>query len=505
MIQEGLKLNQPYIETSNPEWQQLKAIFEVIQEILDKTDIETDFYQYLLNELQVSQEAKISRPRAQRLWHTARQRLRFVISRDLLNLKYRELAIRLADSALLQSFCLIQPERDPANQFGTILRTPGKSTLHEYETQIPERIIRQLNTKVIQVSTCKDCSEKDAWFEEMEPVDLKHLYLDTTCLEANIHYPVDWVLFRDAIRTMILGILQIRKLGIKNRMPDPKQFIRDINKKCIEMTQASRGRDSRKRRKKVLREMKKLLTVVANHAQNYYEILKEKRDAGHFNSGFCNQILFRLEDVLLLIPKIKHQAHERIIGHRPVESEDKVLSIYDTEIYVMNRKKSGKPVEIGNALSICEQALGLVVDWRLYRTLPSDSTDVLPDTLHSLQSEFDLKSGFSINTDRGFDSATNRERLEKDSIINGLCPRSVVSLKNRLSDAEFVEHQKRRAQTESRIAILKQTFLQHAVFAKGFENRERAVAWGILSHNLWVLARKLIAERKKKSTELQAA
>ena len=28
----------------------------------------------------------------------------------------------------------------------------------------------------------------------VEPLDLETAFLDTTCLAANIHYPVDWVL-----------------------------------------------------------------------------------------------------------------------------------------------------------------------------------------------------------------------------------------------------------------------------------------------------------------------
>ena len=48
---------------------------------------------------------------------------------------------------------------------------------------------------------------------------------------------------------------------------------------------------------------------------------------------------------------------------------------------------------------------------------------------------------------------------------------------------------RRRAQTEGRVAVLKNLFLGGTPRAKGFENRQLQVAWAVLSHNLWVLAR----------------
>ena len=56
-------------------------------------------------------------------------------------------------------------------------------------------------------------------------------------------------------------------------------------------------------------------------------------------------------------------------------------------------------------------------------------------------------------------------------------------------DEAFVGAQKRRAQTEWRIGILKNVFLQGVPRAKGFKNRELQVDWAVLAHNLWVAAR----------------
>jgi hypothetical protein len=52
-----------------------------------------------------------------------------------------------------------------------------------------------------------------------------------------------------------------------------------------------------------------------------------------------------------------------------------------------------------------------------------------------------------------------------------------------------VKLQQRRSQTEARISIFKNGFLGSPLLSKGHENQSREVAWSVLAHNLWVIAR----------------
>ena len=58
-----------------------------------------------------------------------------------------------------------------------------------------------------------------------------------------------------------------------------------------------------------------------------------------------------------------------------------------------------------------------------------------------------------------------------------------------MKQGRFARLQRRRAQTEARIGILKRQFLGTPMRAKGFDHRALALAWGVLTHNLWMLAR----------------
>lgn len=59
----------------------------------------------------------------------------------------------------------------------------------------------------------------------------------------------------------------------------------------------------------------------------------------------------------------------------------------------------------------------------------------------------------------------------------------------RMDNPTFRAEQRRRAQTEGRIAIIKQNFWGGRLQTKGYEHHDVEVAWTILAHNLWVLAR----------------
>jgi IS5 family transposase len=108
-----------------------------------------------------------------------------------------------------------------------------------------------------------------------------------------------------------------------------------------------------------------------------------------------------------------------------------------------------------------------------------------------------------VGADRGFDSAKTRKELARAGIYNGICPRAPEELKKRLEEEAFVECQRRRSQTEGRIGIFKNQFLGRPLRVKGFEHRELAVAWSVLTHNLWVIARVLL--RDSAVAESQAA
>jgi hypothetical protein len=305
---------------------------------------------------------------------------------------------------------------------------------------------------------------------------------------------VDWVLLRDATRTLIKAVALIRKHGLKNRMGKPSEFIRSMNRLSIEMTHTRRRPESKKARKQVLRTMKKLLKKIDRHARKHRDLLKKERERTDLTEAQAAIIIKRIDGVREQLPEAIHQAHERIIGGRLVRNEEKILSLYEPDIHVLVRGKAGAEVEFGNTLLLAEQRQGVIVDWKLIKDQAPADSKMVPNVLGRFKRVFGSLPE-AMAGDRGFDSQHNRNLLEQDEVYNAICPRSVSDLRERMKEDDFVRLQTRRAQTEPRIAVFKNGFLGRPMRSKGFVHRENRVAWAVLAHNLWVIARLPQAER----------
>jgi hypothetical protein len=296
---------------------------------------------------------------------------------------------------------------------------------------------------------------------------------------------------------MMKAVNRIRKLGLKNRMPcEPNEYISKMNKLCMQMTFARRKKDSKRNRKAILRKMKKLLKKVAKHAVKHFELLDKNWAAVEITRPQAEQILKQISNVTEKLARVIKCAHERIIGQRRVANKDKLLSIYEDDVHVIVRHKSGAEVEFGNTLLLAEQDDGMIVDWKLFgEQAPSDSR-----LLKKSHQRITGKLGIDVELiagDRGFDSKANQKYFEKENIFNAVAPRNPKQLQQRLEEERFSQGQKRRSQTEARISILSHCFCGNPMRQKGFKHREIHMGLSVLSHNLWVLARMKLAQEAK--------
>jgi hypothetical protein len=65
-------------------------------------------------------------------------------------------------------------------------------------------------------------------------------------VKLNVHYPTDWVLLRDAARTLMKATILIRQRGLKVRMRKPREFLKEMNGLAMEMTRQGRHGGNRK-------------------------------------------------------------------------------------------------------------------------------------------------------------------------------------------------------------------------------------------------------------------
>jgi hypothetical protein len=476
-LQTELRPQLPTVE-GNVDYRTFRQQLEHIDQLLAQTGLETDFVAASLRHWQSQARnplANVSVHQQEQFQEHSRRALRCNLARMLLGEAYRPFSTRLADSPLLQWFCQLDRL--------DVVRVPAKSTLQRYAHWLPDAQMRPLINRVLQTG-----AQQPQTLDLAVPLDLDLCFLDTTALQTPIHFPVDWVLLRDATRTLMRAVQLIRRHGLKHRMDPPEQFLRHMNQLSIQMTHARRKADSQKTRKRVLRLMKRQVKLVAGHAQRHRQLLDHHWAQTDWTRPQAEQVLRRIDGVLALLPQALKQAHERIIGERPVTNADKVLSLYETATRVIVRGKAGAEVEFGNTLLLGESRQGLIMDWQLFEeSAPADVT-LLVDSVQRIQANLNVKLK-GLGADRGFHSRANAAWLQAQGIANGICPKSPAELAARREEESFVRLQTRRSQTEGRIGIVKNVFLGRPLRAKGYGHRALAVSWAVLTHNLWVLAR----------------
>lgn len=464
------------------EYHEQRALFVRLDDSLGQSGLESEFFALSMAHRGID-PSKRSAAEVQSLSRNCTLALRSNLARLITGLNHRDFCIRLADSSLLQWFL----------QVGRVdgVSTFAKSTSDRFAHFVDADSLQALNAKLI--GMLREDAQCDFGLENAPCFEA--VYFDSTCLKAPVHHPVDWVLLRDATRTLMKAVERIRKEGLVARMPKaPLLFLSEMNTLCMAMTAKHRTGEGKKHRKKVLREMKALLRRIEKHAQRHLNRLKELGETTDLSPGHIRRIITEMENVLAQVPAIIKQAHERIIGGRKLANKDKVLSLYDPDVQVIKRGKSNGEVEFGNNLWLGESRDGFIVDYLLEKEKTSDAKQVEP-AITRLTEEQSLPVS-SVWGDRGLHSAENERTLEAEGIYSGLCPRDVNELSKRLEDEpELREGLKRRAGTEARISIVIRKFMGAPARAKGFEHREMMVGWAVLAHNLWKLARLKQAEQ----------
>ncbi len=465
----------------NADYRERRLILERIDRELMVTGLEKRLVDQRINMAEA--HGDLSARQLQHVIKHAIRALRCTLARLLLGDDLRGMAVSLAESTLLQWFCRIN-EID-------VIKIPSKSTLQRYENMITPQELKELNKMLIRYVADADGAQN---VELEHEVDLDRFFIDSTCVPTNIHFPVDWTLLRDGAGTLLAAIILIRKRGLKHRIMPPAMLMRRMNVLCMEMTFARRRKDSAKARKMILRKLKKLTKVIRKHGECYYDLLHAHWAETDWTRRQAEQVLKRMRNVLDQLPEAMRQAHERIIGARPVANAGKILSLYEPDIHVIMRGKANAEVEFGNTLLLCEQAQGLIADYKLFKQQAPADSRLLPNCAARLKKDLagllphgDFK--ISMAGDRGYDSGDNQKHLTDLKWFNAVAARDPLQLQRQREKSRFVKEQTRRAQTEGRIGIIKINFIGNPIPTKGFAGRSLRVAWAVLAHNLWVIAR----------------
>lgn len=472
-------LCRPLLTTLGPkEYRKEVALFKQIDALISGLNLDIEFAAKVLNGKDATESKKSKLCSG----------FRILIARMLLGtVSARELSRRLADSQLQQWFCRL-------GDFGEV-KTPSKSEVDRLTRQVSLEEIEALGNRLLQAVG----NEQLALELELEQaLELSEVWFDATCVKANIHYPTDWVLLSDATRTLMKAVDRIRSKQVRSRMLEaPASFISRMNTLCINMAQLRGKKGAKRKVKKVLRRMVKLVRRCATHAQKHMEKMIKRGENTGWSVAEIAAIEGGIRSVLDQLPTAIEQAESRILKGKMIPSSEKILSLYEKDIHVIKRGKGNAQLEFGNVLMVGEQREGLILEMKLHLENRAEAS-IFQESVEATEKATKIPLT-KVCTDRGFHSAENESWLAERKIKSFMAPRGVAEYQTRQTEEAFRQMQQRRAQTEARIAILRYVILGGQLRSKGFKSREKAIGWAKLAHNLWVVARLIIAQKEKKA------
>ena len=314
-----------------------------------------------------------------------------------------------------------------------------------------------------------------AYARETGRMDPSEIRVDTTVVEATIHYPTDSSLLWDSYRTLARLLRKGRSLlpeACPHRFHDTK-----AKRAYLRITRYAASKRRGRYVKKCFRELIRQVRSLAEIAQEF----ARRASASH---GLVLQALgAEIEQFLSPIGIVIKNAERAGIKGETVPASERVFSIFEPHTELICRGKREKPVEFGHVILISQTKEKFISDYDVMERRIPDQRLGLPaierhERLYGSPPE-------AMAADKGFNPAAEG-RAELESKVKTLAiPRKVTDWTTVIGAI----WQRFRAGIEGTISVLKRAYRLLRCPYRGFKSFAASVGLSIFSHNLVLLAR----------------
>ena len=377
---------------------------------------------------------------------------------------YETLVREVSDSLHLRRFCRI----------GLWDRVPDESTVRKLARRLGAEVIEEICLQVIAEATSSRAGARR--------FVVRAARIDSTVVEADIRYPTDLALARDAARALAREAAKARGLAGAGA-PRVRDRSRQLADRLLRLNRsiAARTGHSKPLALRLTGEAGELLAVSIGEARRLAGRLRER--ARGRGAGAKHAAADRLDRLAELAEKVCTQIQLRLAGKA---ISDRLVSISDPDARPIRKGKLRAPTEFGYVMQLgelCENtrrgARGLILP--VSTGIGSlNEGHLLPATGRRLQ-QLNLRPR-EIALDGGFHPGPVRAHLPAPErlFISGHHAPHARKTNRRL--AKF------RVGAEGRISHLKRRYGLNRSRLKGHPGARTWAAWAILAYNLDTLA-----------------
>ena len=396
--------------------------------------------------------------------------LRMLAVQHLYQWSYEEAEHYVNDSLVLRQFCRLY-----------LAKAPDDTTLIRWANQIQPETLHVLLDRVVELARAKKVTRG------------RKLRTDGTVVETNIHYPTDSSLLGDGVRVLSRTVKKARKiLGVAAEQS--RQLFRDRTrsakqqvKRILEATR-QRGQQAEETMRDAYQHLLDTTQAMVDQARQVGAALNEQ------TSQTAQKLAATLETFIPRVEQVLEQTTRRVLQGETVPATEKIVSLFEPETAIIRKGKIAQATEFGRVVWLDEVEGGLISRYAVLEGNPPEDQQIRPSLDHHValfEHPPNLLAG-----DRGTYSAANERYARRLGIKQVVLPKPGAKSKARQAyerQAWFRRGRRWRAGIEGRISGLKRGQGLERCRYHGDDGMERWVGWGVITHDLRVIARTIAA------------
>jgi IS5 family transposase len=390
--------------------------------------------------------------------------LRLMYLKTRYQLGYETLVAEVTDSVGWRRFCRISLSG----------RVPDASTLIKLTNGPCKGLVQDVHDALVQKLT------------EQKILRGRKVRVDTTVVEADIHYPTDVDLLADGVRVVTRTVKQLQHLGAGVEGP-VRNIGRAVKKRLLALGKGLKQPDEAKKqatRASITAEVLAMTERMVGRARQAQE--QVERWVKEHGDQTPRQVKRRLDQLTTWLERTDRViAQTKQVLGGDVHVKDRLVSLFDPDARPIKKGNLRRPTEFGYKVCVVDEDRGFVTDYEVTSGNPADTTVLVPAIERHAKRVGTVPK--EVATDRGMARPTNEKALVKLGVEHCSLPKTgpkTAAEQEKERSRWFRRLQRFRAGGEGRISLLKRKYGWRRSRLRGLDGVTTWVGWGAITHNL---------------------
>lgn len=392
--------------------------------------------------------------------------LRMLVVKHLYGWSYEETEQWVGDSLVLRQFCRVY-----------LKRVPDDTTLLRWANLIQPETVHELLDHIAHLA------------QQVKVTRGRKLRLDGTVVETNIHHPTDSTLLYDGVRVLSRTLKQAQRVlagtgGLVQRVFRDRTRSAKRQMKRIMHTARQRGEQAAERMQTAYQQLVAIAQASVQQAEQVTHTVHDQARAA------ARKVAATLDHFVPLVRQVIAQTTRRVLAGESVPAREKVVSLFEPHTAILRKGKPGRPTEFGRVVWLDEVEGGIITRYEILDGNPAEDRQLRPSLDHHLACFG--KPPRLLAGDRGVYSPDGEQYAHSRGVQQVALPHPGAKSAPRQAyerQSWFRRARNWRSGIEGRISGLKRRHKLDRCHYHGDEGMERWVGWGLIAHDLWVIAR----------------